>query len=335
MPVNSYTYDLDNIGVTTLQILRPRIADAIFKASPTIAFLLANGRVRRENGGKWIEEPLMYSKNTTVKAYRGYDVLDVSPTEELTSARFQWRQAAGSITISGLEELQNAGEASVFNLLKQKIKVLEMSFREWMNEKIHAATATKDVARDILGLSEIIENQAGASQGTLGGIDKGTYDFWRNQRSQPAYAGAPYAYTARPLTKEMEKFFNECSKGLARPNLILTTQAMYEHYKFENHDLLRLNTAKDTGMLDVGFESEKFRGVTILWDENAAANLMYFLNTEYMGFVIHSRRNFVMTPFASPHNQDARTAQMLFAGNMTASNCRFLGVLDNLNLSYS
>ncbi len=335
MPPASYTYDLDNIGVTTLQVLRPRIADAIFKASPTIAYLLGKGRVRTESGGKWIEEPLMYAKNTTIQAYRGYDPLNVAPTEELTAARFQWRQAAGSITISGLEELQNAGEAAIFNNLKQKLKILEMSFKEWMNEKVHAATATKDLARDLLGLAELIENVAGGSQGTLGGINKTTYPWWRNQRSEPEYTGAPYAYTARPMTKTMHTFFNDCSKGLSRPDFIITTQTLYENYIFENHDLLRLDTARDTNMLDVGFENVKFRGVPIMWDENAAANLMYFLNSEYMGFVIHSRRNFVMTPFAKPHNQDARTAQMLFAGNMTCSNGRFLGVMDHKNLSYS
>lgn len=333
MAVNSYTYDLDNIGVTTLQVLRPRIADAIFKASPTVAYLLSKGRVRMENGGKWIEEPLMYSKNTTVQGYRGYDVLNVQPTEELTSARYQWRQAAGSITISGLEELQNSGAAALFSILKQKIQVLEMSFQEWLNGKIHAASASKDITRDVLGLSEIVENVAGASQGTLGGIDKGTYTWWRNQRTAPTAAGA--AYTDRPLTKAMLTFYNDCSKGLSKPDLIITDQTRYENYEKENHDLLRLNTAKDTSMLDVGFDNMKYKNTTMMWDEDAAANLMYFLNSKYMGFAIHSRRNFVMTPFATPHNQDARTAQMLFAGNMTASNCRFLGVLDASGITYA
>ena len=74
---------------------------------------------------------------------------------------------------------------------------------------------------------------------------------------------------------------------------------------------------------------------SMMWDEHAQANHMYFLNSEYMGFVIHSRRNFVMTPFTKPHNQDAKTAQMLFAGNMTCSNCRFQGVLDVSGITYS
>ena len=221
MAVASYTYDLDNIGVTTLQILRSRIADTIFKANPTTAWFLSKGRVRTESGGKWIEEPLMYSKNDTIQSYRGYDVLNVNPTEELTAARYQWRQSAGSITMSGLEDLQNAGAAQVINLLRQKIKVLEMSFREWFNEKIHAATATKDITRDFLGLDEIVENVDEVAQGTLGGINKTDYDWWRNRRTE---ATATAAYTDRPLTKAMLTFFNDCSKGLARPDLILTDQ---------------------------------------------------------------------------------------------------------------
>lgn len=331
----SFTFDLDTMGVATARIMRSRIADTVFKANPVAAYLLAGGRVRRENGGKWIEEPLLYGKNHTIQSYRGYDTLNVAPSEELTAARYQWRQAAGSVTMSGLEDLQNSGASQLINMLKQKLKVLEMSFREWMNEQIFAATASKDIARDFLGLAQIIENTAEASQGTLGGISKTTYDWWRNRRSAPSYSGAPYDYNERPLTKEMITFKNNVSKGLARPNLIVTTQTLYEAYEKENHDLLRLSTARDTSMLDVGFDNQKFKGVTMVWDEIATANLMYWLNTEYMGFVIHSRRNFAMTPFVKPHNQDAKTAQMLFAGNMTASNCRFLGVQDHSSLSYN
>lgn len=328
---NNVAYDYDTMATSTLALMRKRIADQIFKANNTAAFFLASGRVQREDGGKWIEEPLLYSKNDTVQPYVGYEPLTVQPTEELTMARFNWRQVAGSVVISGLEELQNAGRAQVFNMLKQKIMVLEMSMKEYFDEKIHAATATKDLTRDFLGLAEIIENQAGASQGSLGGIDRGTYTWWRNQRqlaTDYSFLGATNAWSARAMTKAMINFMNTCSKNHGtKTKLLLTTQALYENFEYENHDLLRLQSS-DRNMLDVGFDNYRFKGATMMWNENAPANLMYFINPEYMRFVIHSRRNFVMTPFAKPINQDAKTAQMLWAGNMTCGNNRFQGVLD-------
>lgn len=328
---NSVSYDYDTINTTTMQLLRARIADTIFKNNPLTAWMLSGGRVRKENGGKWIEEPLLYSKNTTIAAYRGYDPLNVAPTEEITAARYNWRQIAGSVTMSGLEQLQNSGESAVFNMLRQKLKVLEMSFKEYMEGKLFEAASGKDPVRDILGLDEVVENVAGGSQGSLGGINKTTYSWWRNQRK--LVASGTYLYGDRPLTKNMIVFMNDCSKGLTRPDLIVTTQEWYENYELENHDLLRLQTS-DRNMLDVGFMNQKFKGATMMWSETCQADHMYFLNSEYLSFVIHSARNFVMTPFAKPINQDAKTAQMLFAGNLTCNNCRFQGVMDPNQITY-
>src|SRR5262245_48482818 len=152
-----------SLTTTTLQLIRKRMADNIFKANPLGAWFLMKGRVKIENGGKRIDEPLIYATNKTVKAYKGYDRLDVTPTEELTTAQFSWRQIAGTISLSGLEDLQNSGEQQVFNLLKAKIKIADMSLRQFFAEKLLAATSTKDVTRDFLGLDELVEDVAGGS----------------------------------------------------------------------------------------------------------------------------------------------------------------------------
>ncbi len=323
----------DNIATTTLQLIRKRLADNIFKANPTFAWFLANGRVRTEGGGKHIEEPLIYNKNNTVQSYKGYDRLNIAPTEELTSALYNWRQAAASISISGLEELMNSGESAVFNLLQQKIKIAEMSMKEYFNEKIHADTATKDLSRDFLGLDEIIEDNA--TQGTLGGIDRNVYTWWKNQQDL-AVTLATASSTNRILTKRMIPFYNTVTKGLAVPDLIITSQSLYEHFEIENHDMLRHSTS-DLSMLNIGFTNQKFKNVTMMWDEHTtggtgATGSMYWINSAHMGVVIHKDRNFVMSDFRRPLDQDARVAQILLAGNMTCNNSRFQGVQTYTNI---
>lgn len=341
----SVTFDYDNIATTTLQLIRPKLADTIFKASTVASWLLDRGRVKTESGGKWIEEPLAYQKNTNTQAYRGYDVLNVAPTEELTMARYNWRQAATAVAISGLEELENAGPQAIFNLLKQKFMVAEGSFTEWFNEKLLALTANKDLARDFLGLEEIIEPTTEASQGSLGGIDKGTYPFWRNQFIPADIAtlgSAPATLAERPVTKMMIIMYNNVTKNHnVQPDLILTTQRVMEIYEKENHDLLRLNTVKDTNKMDVGFSGFAFKNALMRWDEDVNGDApaaednhrMYFINSRFMGITLHARRNFAVTPMVKPHNQDARVGQILLAGNMTSNNPRHLGVIsfDNLD----
>ena len=60
----------------------------------------------------------------------------------------------------------------------------------------------------------------------------------------------------------------------------------------------------------------------------APANTMYFLNTDYIYFRPHTRRNFA--PLGDERfavNQDAMVKLIGFAGNMTVSNRRLQAVL--------
>lgn len=330
-----------NISTTTLQLIRKRMADNIFKANPLAAWLLMKGRVKTESGGKRIDEPLMYATNGTVQAYKGYDRLNVFPTEELTNAQFAWRQAAASISLSGLEDLQNSGEAAVFNLLKTKIKIAEMSLKQWLAEKLLANTSTKDTNRDFLGLDELVEDITGTSQGVVGGIDRFTETWWRNYYVDRG--GSALASSTTALTKYMGEAYLQVTKGLTQPDLILTDNVIFQRYEDDNRGFLRL---MDTKLMDVGFTNMKFKGATMMWDENiqsgtqitggtgtpgasASGNdhLIYFLNSEYLSLTLHARRNFVMTPFVTPYDQDAQVAQILLAGNMTVNNSRFQGVI--------
>lgn len=315
MPIPaSVSYDYDSIATTTLALVRRQIADNVFKANPTVAYLLAAGRVEMFDGGKWIEEPLLYQRNKTIRAYSGWDTLPVEPTEELTMARFGIKQIAGNVSLSGTEDLENSGQSAIFDLLRQKIQVLEMSMSEFMDEKIHGDASTKS-GKDFLGLDELVEDVTGASQSTVGGIDRATYTWWRNQYDTASAAS---------LTSKMRSFYNACGKGRSKPDIIITTYDLYETYEDQNAGLLRVS---DIGLLDAGFENVRFRRATIMPNENCITGNMYFLNSEYLRLKIHSRRNFVMTPFRTPIDQDGKVAQMLVAGNFTINNGSRVGVL--------
>ncbi len=308
----------DNIATTTLQAIRREMADNIFKANGTTFFLLANGRVEMASGGKRIDEPLNYAVNSTVKSYSGYDKLDVTPTEEFTNAQYNWKQFAGSVSIAGLEELENDGPEAVFNLLRQKVMVAEETMRQHLDEMIHNPITAK-AAKDFLGFDEIIED--GGATSTLGGIDRSANTFWQNKR---AIAGSG-AGDLSNLTSNMRNFYNTCSKGISFPDLLVSPYLEFEAYEDQNSGKLRLS---DTRLMDVGFDNLKFKGATWIPNENCIASRIYFVNTRYLRIKIHRRRNFVMTAFVRPHDQDARVGQILVAGNMTCNNSRFQGVLE-------
>lgn len=317
----------DALATTTLQLVRKRLADAIFKANPFSAFMLANGRVKTESGGTQIEEPLIYAVNSTVKSYRGYDTLDVSPTDELTKAVYQWKLVAGTVSISGEEENKNAGEQAIFQLLRAKIDVLERSMRQKLNE-MFLQSYSLATSKDFLPVGVLVHHNPGSN--TVGGISESGNTWWQNKTKYNS-SGTP------TITDDWRTFFYDVSQGIEKPDLILTNQADYELYEKENAGKLFLT---DTAMMDVGFENFKYKGATVMWDPmmddstirpftdatyGDDVNATYFLNTQYLSVTIHRRRNFVLTPFRQPVDQDARVAQLLLMGNLTCSNRRLQG----------
>ena len=57
-----------------------------------------------------------------------------------------------------------------------------------------------------------------------------------------------------------------------------------------------------------------------------AAETFYFLNSKFMKLIYDPQHNFAPTPFVKPENQDAKTALLLFYGNLCWTQLRKHGV---------
>src|SRR4051812_28807757 len=101
------TINYDAVLGTSLFNYRKKLTDNISKSNPFFYKIKENGMYEDEDGGVAIQIPLMYGL-AAANTYSGYDVLDVQPTDGITNAFFNWSQAAVPISISRLEERQNA-----------------------------------------------------------------------------------------------------------------------------------------------------------------------------------------------------------------------------------
>src|SRR6185295_14929837 len=63
-------------------------------------------------------------------------ILDVTPADGITSAFWDWRQASVPITIDGLSERKNSGEARMLNLLEAKTKQSQLGIKEMCNKAL-------------------------------------------------------------------------------------------------------------------------------------------------------------------------------------------------------
>jgi hypothetical protein len=151
--------DFNSLLSTTLQNYQPTLVDNIFKDLVLLNHLNERGRVRVEEGGTQIIEPLMYAVNDTVSTYSGYDAIDLTPQEGISAAEYDWKQMAASIAISGIEEAKNRGTEAIIKLLNAKIMQAEMSLKTTLNEQLFGSPGVAPAAKDFNGLGNIIGTQ--------------------------------------------------------------------------------------------------------------------------------------------------------------------------------
>ena len=314
--------NFDEILSTTLKNYIPKLTDNIFSARP-LFYALTNGQtIRRISGGAKIVVPVIYGTNSTAGSYAGTDTISITAQTGISAAEYDWKQYAATVTINGMEEAKNNGEAQIIDLLEGKIFQTQETIIENMNTMFYA-DGTGNSNKDMLGLSVLV----GDNTATVGGIDSsdGDNDWWRSTiRNGPADSGPGALAIAT-----MGTLYNSVSVGNDQPTIIITTQAEYEAYE----ELLETNIRyTDTDMADGGFQNLLFKGAPVTFDSDTnLATKMYFLNTKYVQLVAHSDVWFKPTPFVRPTNQDAVFSQLLCYGELTISNRARQGLLRNLN----
>lgn len=303
--------NFDALLSTTLAKYRDQLTDNVFTARPLTYHLMDKGRIRMLDGGTKIVEPLIYGQNSTVASYSGYDTIALTAQTGITAAEFDWKQYAASIAISGIEEAKNNGDSAVLNLLEAKVLQAEESLREGFNTMFFG-DGTGNSGKDWNGLGNLVE-----ASGTVGGINRATggNEYWRSYEEN----------TAGALTlAQMATAYNTVSVGNDHPDMILTTQTLFEKYEALLMPQLRYT---DTKTADAGFQNLLFKAAPVVYDTGCTAGVMYFLNSKYLTLVGHSGKWFSQTEFVRPENLDAKYALIMCYGNLTVRNAKKQGKL--------
>ena len=296
--------NFDALLSTTLQNYRPTLVDNIFTARVLLDHLNSKGRVLVEEGGSSIVEPLVYAQNDTTGSYSGYDAIDLTPQEGISAAEYNWKQMASSIAISGIEEAKNRGTEAIIKLLNAKIMQAEESIKEDLNDMLYG-DGTGNGGKDFNGLGNLID-----ASGTVGGIDSSTNTWWRS--TETAVGGA--------LTLAvMATAYNTASRGNDHPDMIVTTQTLFEKYE----SLLTAQVRyQDTTKANSGFQNLMFKQTPVVFDVSCTATNMFFMNSKYLKLVGMNGHWFATSEFqkGTVAGVDARYALILSFGELTCSN---------------
>lgn len=317
--------NLSEIVTTTLRNRTGKLADNMLDNNALLNRLKKRGKVQPVSGGRTIVQELEYADNQTYKRYSGYETLNISPSDVFTAAEFDYKQAAVAVSISGLEQLQNSGEEAIINLLASRIRNAEKTMMNGIAADIYS-NGTADGGKQIGGLQLLVSKTP--TTGTVGGIDRASWTFWRNAATVSGTAAS-----ATNIQERMNALALSLVRGTDRTDLIV---ADGNYYGFYLSSLQAIQRITDPEMAGAGFTSLKYFGhggsADVVLDGGVGGacptNTMYFLNTDYIHFRPHKDRN--MVPIGDERyavNQDAMVKLIGFAGNMTLSNASLQGVL--------
>lgn len=304
---------------TTLRNFEGQVFDNVSKHNALYNRIRKNGRVKKEvAGGYEIQRTLTYAENGTYQRYSGYDTLSIQASDVITSAKFDWCQAAVHVTANGRELKTNNSKEKMIDLVKTRKQVALDTAANNMSIDIYSSGS---LSNQMGGLGLLIQTNG---QGTVGGIDSATWTFWRNQYRE---ATGTNTISKTTIKDEMLPLWLSLVRGQEKPDLVISTHDFYAMYEasLDANIRYRNNDLPDT------FETVKYKGADVIFDLNdnfaATGEKMYFINTKYMEFVVHPDANWTVEGEKISLNQDAVVIPLLFMGQLVCTNRARQGVL--------
>lgn len=143
-------------------------------------------------------------------------------------------------------------------MLEGRIENAEDTF---MNGLSQAVYGDGSVTGTIGGLGAIIASSPGS--GTVGGIDRGTWNFWRNI-AYSALTNGGAAATSANITHYMNSLWKQIVRGSDKPDLIVADGNYFTLYWESLQAIQRITGSTDLG--EAGFDSLKYMNSDVVLD---------------------------------------------------------------------
>jgi hypothetical protein len=317
MPANATFTEL---VTTTFRKHRSQVKDNLSLRIALLKYLKRRGNYRLEDGGLEIACPLDYASNGTYQRYSDWDLLNISQSDVLSAAAYQWRQIAINVVASGRELRINSGETQIINLAKSRIKNAIRTFNNNFSSDVYSSGS---LTNQVNGLQAII---ADTNTNTVGGIDANVWTFWRNTVLDASDAVTTISATniehgcMLPLWLDLDRGPDD------QPDLIVMDDVYYALFEASQTSMKRYNDATKS---DAGFVTMKYKGADVIFDgaSGIPASHAYFINTNYLELVAHKDADMEEMDALHPVNQDGSVIPILWMGNVVCSNRALQGVI--------
>jgi hypothetical protein len=279
------------------------------------------GNTVLEDGGLSIVTPLDYAQNGTYQRYSDWDILDISASDVISAAEYQWRQVAINVVASGREIRVNSGDSRIVNLVTARMRNAIRTFNNNFSSDLYSDGT---ITNQVNGLQAIISDTN--TTGTVGGINAANFTFWQNSLRDASVASVTTSATTienglmLPLWLTLDRGPDD------QPDLIVMDNTYYTYFESSQVSLKRYN---DTSKGDAGFVTLRYKNADVIFDGNSGipTSHAYFINTNYLKLVTHRDADLEVMDEIRPVNQDGSITAILWMGNLTCSNRKLQGVI--------
>lgn len=266
------------------------VADNVFTQSAPLMLTLSKSKPW--NTGRTLDKTVELFEQGNVQSFSNADLLNTNLADTERKASFDFRQVSAPVVIIGGERDAYATASTEIKATEDLLALAIDRAKANLTNKVAEyfyGDGTGNSNKDFLGALAAADD--GSAVTTYGNLSRTTYANWQGNRFAPG-AG---------LTDldDIAQAMSAATHGVRQPDLIATTPALYDDLEAVYTPSLNQNygvpevriTPQGIGSLSggglqgqFGFTGMKFRGATVVADENATTNYMYLINTGTFNF---------------------------------------------------
>lgn len=288
-----------------------KVSDNIFNATPVLKWMKKHQKTGKS--GTKLQAPIQYARNSNTGWYKGADTFLTNDLQTATKAEVEWKDIYMSVVVTGDDKDQNQGKNAVVDLVEYKLENARESLSYQLTAGIFS-DGTGSGNKILTGLKAAVDD--GTNVATYAGIERLTDATWWKAKYT-----ALSDYISLPA---MQSMFGDLTDGEKKPDLIVTTQDIWDDL-WELITPIQRSTSEKMSV-DYGFTMINFNGCPIVVDAQCPTGEMYFLNSRYLNlYPLNGYNEPKWTGWKEPTNQDVAVGQFIWKGNILCTNCRYQG----------
>ena len=299
--------------------------DNIFTSRAFFMSMGKDGFKEESGGGRLFEYGVMFAENSNFHSYGEAEELDTSRINVFDAARYDQKICAGTVVYSELERLRSLGGGGKFDYLTEILNNGMESHKADLNRQLLGSATT---GTDINGIQVVISSTP--TTGSVGGINRATFSFWRNRQNSGAQSVSAYDNLRSALTTT----YNQCSLGGVKntPRWVLTDRASFQGYEQILVAIEQFAEAQIKNTGDIAFKNDmlRFKGATMFFDEDAPSGNAYLYNNQNLKVPYLKGGWAKMFPPNDPYNQLMVVHKVMTVANLATNGSRHLGVVTSI-----